>query len=206
VADDVDNDDDMSLGELPVVESTTPPIGPPADFDLDAWLSGVRHTRRSVKLFGRADGLARMEQIAELVEASPEDDNVDALVDEFEVLQRNIRDSGVWFTVEGRSSEWVRHFRDTTAETLGVKLTSDSDAPANHDRVLVLLHQLADQIVEPAITVKQLQKLLDTSEGELNKLVVAMRFANDQLPESAEVLTLDFSSRRSGRKGTTSRR
>lgn len=46
------------------------------------------------------------------------------------------------------------------------------------------------------VTAEALAVMLDRAAGEVNKLIVAMTFANQQVADSAGVLKLDFSSRR----------
>lgn len=182
--------DDEPLG---AIRDVTPELPEPEDFDVSAWLGGVRPTRRAVRLYGRADVLARMDEIVSLVNNLPDGEEVDALIDEFEELKTQYHD-GRTFVVEGRSPEWVEHFQRAALDAMGVKKGDGGRG----QRVQVLLAQLADQIVIPQVTVEQLAKLNEANAGELNKLVVAMTFANNQLGESAEVLKVDFSQRRSG--------
>ena len=186
-------DDDSPLGGFAVTD-VTPALPEPEDFDVDAWLAGVRPTRRAVVLYARADILARLDEIDARVRSLPDGDEVDALIDEFEALRAEYRD-GRPFVVEGRSPEWVEHFKRTALADLGVRKGDGT----REQRVEVMMAQLAEQIVSPeGLTVEHLQALNERNAGELNKLVVAMTFANNQVAEAAEVLTLDFSSRRSG--------
>lgn len=160
-------------------------------FDLDAWLQGVRPAKRAVKLFGRADHLARLEEIAQTIGESPESDNVDDLIDEFEDLQRQVRDSGAWFVIEGRSDEWVEKFRRDWRK----------QHPKGTDDALEYA-QIAAQLVSPRATADQLLQIADRAEPEAYKLKAAVTFANNQIVDAAEVLTTDFSSRRSAANRT----
>lgn len=181
--------------DLPLGSSTdvTPDLPTPADFDVDSWLAGVRRPRRAVVLYQRADLLARMDEIVAQIEALPDGDEVDALIDEYEELRDEFK-QGRTFVVEGRSQEWVAEFRKRRLAAMGVrKGEGDRD-----QKRAALLDQLAEQIVTPHVTAEQLDRLEDVANGELMKLVVAMEFANQQVAESAGVLKLDFSSRRSG--------
>jgi hypothetical protein len=191
---------EQSLADVETVDST--PHITPQDFSFEEFLNGVRPTRRSVLLYPHAELIARLDQIANQIDAAPEDRNVDDLIDEFERVKAQFH-TGVWFTVEKRSSEWVEKFRVDTEKRLGMKRTrSDEDSEpelATRDLATISLHQLAEQIVTPSgVTVAQLQKLMDTNEGELNKLVFAMIEVNTKLAQAAEVLNKDFSRRRSG--------
>lgn len=192
--------DERSLADVAEVLDTSRDLPAPAGFDLDAWLAGVRPTRRSVRLFASAHLVAEMEQIAGRVDALPDGPEVDALIERFEAMQAEIRD-GVWWTVEKRSSEWITKTRADAAKRYGL------DEDTDEGRTALLLHQLAAQIVTPeGVTYAHLRGLLDSNEGELNKLIVAMTMANNQIAEAAKVVGLDFSSRHSGRKAGSSGR
>ena len=182
----------MDIADTPIIDATEPPEV--EDFDFDAWLAGVRPTRRSVKLYGRADLIGRMEEIAAQIEDAVGDDAED-LIDEFETAKDAFDASARWFVVEARSPEWVDDFHRTRARAIGIK----KGEPGERQKQQILLEQLAEQIVSPTgITPQALVTLLDRNAGELNKLIVAMTFANTSVAESAKVLTLDFSSRRPG--------
>ena len=171
----------------------------PETFDWDAFLDGVRPTRRGVRIYPQADLVARMEAIAEQIDDMPDGPEVDALIDDFESLKAQFH-NGVWFEVEKRSSEWVEHFRADLAKRLDLDLGDGTDDTKGRDEDVhtALLHQLAEQIVTPAgITYEHVKRLLDTNEGEANKLVVAMTMVNSQIAEKAQVLSVDFSQRRS---------
>lgn len=190
---------ERSLADLTEIVDSTPDVGEPEGFDLGAFIAGVRPTRRSVKLYGRADLVGVLEQLAERIDALPDGPEVDGLIAEAERAQAAFLASGVWFTVEKRSSEWVERFRTDTAARLGVS------AETPEGRIALLLHQLAAQIVAPAgVTYAHLRALMDTNEGELNKLVVALTAANEQLADRARAVTLDFSQRRSGQMAAPS--
>lgn len=183
--------DDEPLGGPDYSTDATAPLPEPEEFDFAAWLAGVRPTRRAVKLYARADVLARMEEISQLVEDA-DDEQAGALVDEFDALKAAFENSGRWFVVEARSSEWVEDFRRVYKRDHGIK-----GEPGDRQRIAIILAQLAEQIVSPAgVTAEMLERLHDTNAGELNKLVVAVTMANDQVAQSAGVLKLDFSSRR----------
>lgn len=188
------------LGEATSVD-TTPDLPAPTDFDMESFIAGVRPTRRSVKLFPQAHLVARLEQIATLIDEAPADADVDALVDEFEQVKQQFRD-GVWFTVEKRSQEWVERFRLDAEKQLGLKRTTDNGdgekTLSNEDALAISMHQLAAQIVVPEhVTFEQLNTLRETNEGEASKLMACMLNVNNQLAQASQVLTRDFSARRS---------
>lgn len=183
---------EKSLADLTV--DTSGQLPPPADFNLQAFIRGVRPTRRSVRLYQQADVISQLEKLAEQIEQLPDGPEVDALIDQAQELQRIFHAGGVWFTVEKRSGEWVKAFRDRTSAAIGK--TADSEDGAMH----IQLHQLAAQIVEPAgVTAEDLYQLYEANEGEVAKLLVALTMVNEQIAESAKVISLDFSQRRSGR-------
>lgn len=164
----------------------------PETFDVTEWLAGVRPTRRAVTLYASGHVLARMDQIADRINRLPNGAEVDELVAEFEELKAQFLD-GRTFVIEGRSSEWRGEFTRVAKERLGMK----GDGTPEQRRT-VMLEMLAEQMVSPVVTVEQLDRLGDANEGELSKLLVAQTFANEQLAEASAVVTLDFSSRRSG--------
>lgn len=187
---------DVALGDVSTNDypDFTEPLPEAEDFDVAEWLGGVRPTRRGVRLYARADVIARMEEIASLIEDLPEGDALDDLVEEFERLQRLFEASGRWFVVEGRSQEWVEDYRRVAKRDMGIKRD-----PSERQKMQIILGQLAEQIATPSgVTVEMLDRLNDSAPGELSKLIVAMTFANEQVAQSAGVLRLDFSSRRSG--------
>lgn len=183
---------ERSLADAPAVA----PEVTPEDFDIEAWISGVRPTRRAVKLHPNAHLLARMDEIADEIDSTPEGEDVDGLIDEFEDLKRQFED-GVWFTVEKRSTEWVKQFRKRTAQALGVSLTKGNQAALESAAVTVGLAQVAAQTVSPAVTLEQLSRMYEVNQGEVNKLVSLVKHVNEDLAEDQAVMTRDFSRRRS---------
>jgi ribosomal protein L27 len=172
-------------------DSTVPPT--PETFDIEAWVAGVRPNRRSVKLHPQAHVVARLEELAEEIDTAPDGRNVDGMIDEFDRLKAQFND-GVWFTVEQRSTEWIEKCRNDIAARLGVKL-EDADRQTS---VTIMLQQLAQQVIAPTgVTFQHLQGMFERNEGEVNKLFLAVQQANQQLAETAQVLTRDFSRRRS---------
>lgn len=175
--------------EPAIVDTTVEPT--PENFDLDAWVEGVRPTRKSVKLYPSAHLVARMEELAVEIDNTPEDVNIDGLIDEFYQAKRQFH-AGVWFTIEQRSSEWVQKFRKDMAKRHNLKDDEDKDAAT------ISLYQMAEQIIQPqGVTYNHLRKLQANNEGELAKLIGALQRVNQQLAETNGVMTRDFSERRS---------
>ena len=180
--------EDRAIGEdQPIGIDATSSDRSVDDFDFGSWLAGVRPTRRAVQLYARGDLVARLDELEGRIDAAT-DDEADDLLEEFERLRAEFRD-GRWFIVEARSPEWVEEYR---------KRHTGKGKISEAGQVQILIGQLAEQIVQPRVTAEQLSTLYDRNPGELNKLVVAMTFANNQVAESAGSLTRDFSSRRSG--------
>jgi len=191
--------------EGPTGVDTTPHLPAPKDFDMAAFLEGVRPTRRSIKLYPHAHLVARLDELAAEIEQAPAGADVDDLIDEFEQVKGQFR-AGVWFTVEKRSGDWIEHFRTQTEKQLGFKRTRNDDGQdvlKDSEATTISLHQLAKQIVVPTgVTYDQLRALADTNEGEASKLLRCMFNVNIDLAQGAEVLTRDFSARRSTRSAT----
>ena len=178
----------MTLADVAV--DVTPELTPEG-FDVDAWIAGVRPTRRAVQLFARSDLIARLDELAARIGGADDDEAAGPLIDEFEGLRAEYL-SGVWWTVEGRSPEWVERFRTETKKALG--LTGD---PSGVDAIRLVSEQIAEQLVSPRASARQLVQLAETNAGEWRKLAVALELVNQRLGEKSDVLTLDFSSRRS---------
>lgn len=177
---------ERSMADVPVSTETVNP----EDFDLESWLGGVRPTRRAVRVLARGDLVADLERIADQIDNSPEGEDVDELVDEFDRIRAEFL-HGTWFIVEKRSTAWVEKFRANAASQLGVSSKKPDGA------VKIGLHQTAAQVVEPKITAAQLERLYETNQGEANKIIRAVMQVNDDLAEDAGVMTRDFSRRRS---------
>ena len=196
--------EERSLGDGPAsaVVADVTPEQTPEGFDFGAFLDGVRPTRRSVKVFPKGHLIGRMEEIAYEIDQAPDDADVDGLIDEYEALKADFNE-GIWFTFEQRSKEWETKFRADTAKSLKVAL-DDEGNPVDEDDLLEVIHrQLAAQIVAPeGVTVDGLRRIAEASPNEYGKLCVAMRFANDSLAEKSQVLTRDFSRRRSTSRTT----
>ncbi len=170
----------------------------PEDFDFPAWLEGVRPTRRGVRLYSRADVIARLEQVADEIDAAPEGAAVNALIDEAEALQDTWRAGVVWVVVEKRSTEWLDDFRERGAKRLGVTLDGDGECDDKAKAQRLMFEQIAAQIVEPeGFTADHLERLYQANEGEVAKLMNVTRRVNSDLAESSSVVTRDFSQRRS---------
>ena len=201
---------DESLADVPqqdlstFVKDTSPEVTA-ATFSSTDFLAGVRPTRRSVQIVERADLVGDMERLAQLygeADEADDDESCEKIAAEFEQVAEAFHGSKRWYTVEKRSSEWIDDFRAKVAKDLDLdpgEWDGKSSSPAQkRARMEILLHQLAAQIVAPAGTTRDdLRGLYDRNEGELNKLVLCMEFANAKTAESAKVASPGFSLRRS---------
>lgn len=187
---------DEPLGGGMTDTSITPTV---EDFDLDAWLGGARPVRRSITLYARGDLIGRLEELVTLIEHADGDERSE-LEEEAEQVQEAFLASGQAFTLEGRSSEWVNAHRDECVKH-GLKLGVKSGSLK--DQTEYFLRMLAEQIVVPSgMTYEKLKRLAEISEPDVMKLLKVQASANNDVAESAGVVTRDFSR---GRSGTTQR-
>lgn len=195
------SDDEALLSdETPQADTSVevPVATNPEDFDLTAWMEGVRPTRRGVRLYSRADVIARLEQVADEIDEAPDGSDVNDLIDEAEKLQETFVNGVVWVVVEKRSTEWLDNFREEGAKRLGVTLNDKGEVGDRAKAQRLMFEQIAAQVVEPeGFTAEHLERLYDANEGEVTKLMTTTRHVNSQLAESASVVTRDFSQRRS---------
>ena len=213
---DIDDDQPLSTATTSAafMRDTSPPLDA-ATFDMDALLGGMRPTRRTVKIHERADLLSVMDELADRIESAPADENVDDLIDQFVTARDGFHAGVTFWTVEKRSSEWIKDNRETYAKAHKVNLDDEGDATDVKDALAMLLNQLVGQIVEvkradgtvseQPITFERLRAMYDTNEGELNKLAAALHDVTNSIAQSAKVLSRDFSQRYStSRSGATS--
>lgn len=192
--------EERSLADEPTPETnpedlivdTTPDV-PVEDFDFAEFLSGARPTRRSAKLYMRADLVGQLEERIQDLEAAGEDPNEDPKVRE---LYDAFHNSGRWFTVEKKSGEWETKFRQDTIDRLSMKVDKNGKVLTEADGLTLALEQTAAQIVVPTnVTADGLRKLYAINQGEMNKLFIAVRLANTEMAETVRVVGPDFSSK-----------
>lgn len=170
------------------------------DFDVDAFLDGVRPTRRAVKLYQRADLVGPLEERVQELETAGEDPEQDEQV---KALYAQFHASGKWFTVEKRSSEWERKFRKDTARALDITLDDDGNVSNAEDGLTLSLAQAAAQTIIPSgVTTEKLRKFWNTNQNEVAKLFMAVQLANQQTAEQSRVVAPDFSRKPSTKNGT----
>lgn len=206
--------DDESLASDPtevaeVVDAT--PALDADDFDWDAFLQGVRPTRRAVKVYGRADLVADMEEVAGQFRDDLPAAEKRRIRDEVLALRAQFEASGQYFVTEARSADRVDKVRKEAAARHGITLPAadatgeDAMIPrADYDKLERAI--LADAIVIPSgVTEQGLAVLAEQAPTEYPKLVVTMKAANTRLAQGAEVLTRDFSQGRSEGRGSSKR-
>lgn len=146
------------------------------DFDIDAFVAGVRPSTRAVKIYARADLLAPIAELEERIRrydaqvdaGEDPDEDRDDLIEQIEALQDEFLASGKWFHVRGRSDAW----RDGVKKKLKKAGASEND---------IVLEQVAASIVIPSgVTKKHLKAIQEINEAEVKKLVVAWQFACTQ--------------------------
>ena len=203
-----------ALYDEPTVETvdTTPEVKV-EDFDPAAFIKGIRPYREAALLYPRGDLIPRMRDLGGQISAIPEGTKsatLDDLIDQFDALRTEYEAAGRWWEIESRSGEWVREARRKSAKRRGIDLAEDDVADVGQasgdvsedDREAILLDQLAQQIVVPGdVTRDMLGEMVKVAQAEVNKLLVAMGFANSRASQNADVFTRDFSQRRSGNRG-----
>lgn len=189
--------EERSLADEPEVKpedlivDTTPDV-PVEDFDFPEFLHGARPTRRSAKLYMRADLVGQLEQLIHDLEAAGDDPAEDPKVRE---LYDTFHASGRWFTVEKKSGEWETKFRQDTINRLSIKVDKDGNVLNATDGLSLSFEQTAAQMVVPSnVTADGLRKLYEVNQGEVNKLFLAVRLANNEMAETVRVVGPDFSS------------
>lgn len=148
----------------------TPTAFGDVQFDLGKWIAGVLPTRRSVPVYQRGDLLAALDDVS-AQESLARGAARESLTERAREITDELVASRVVFVVEGRTSAWVTDHA-AQLEKRGVKDATD-----------ILLHQLADQIIEPAgVTFDHLKALAAVSEPQVVRLVEAMTAANSSAP------------------------
>lgn len=171
---DIDDVDDVGIVDA------SPELDP-ATFDLDAWIGGATSTVRAVTLYQRPDlvgvidELQRQLRLAEMVadeDRGMNDPTPDGIRGEIERVAREFEKSGLLVKIEGRTDE----ARDRIEKRLKKQNVTDKET--------VVLHQLADAIIEPkGVTPEFLRKLQAVSEPQLKTLLVAAGLASLEPPK-----------------------
>lgn len=162
------DDDALGADVTDVTPETTP-----EDFDFDEFVSGVRPGRRAVRVYGRPDLMAELEQIKFRAEQLGDDDTEDAtdLMEQFREVTRQIKDSSRVFVVEARSDARTKVLMKQIGPEPGNKATRDERDEWNSELALL---RLADAIITPSkVSVESLRKLREANEPEFGKLLGA---------------------------------
>ena len=178
-----------------------------ADLTVDEFLSGVRAQRRAVKIRPYLHVLADLQRIPDIIDAAPEGENVDDLIDEYYAAAA-LYETSVWWVVEQRTPERRREVRRSAAKRLGIELHDDGenvrdDDPDQTNAAALEAHVIADHVVQPeGVTAEQVRALYESSPGEYTKLDHAVARVMRVLDEeTAQGVLRDFSSRRSVKTG-----
>jgi len=174
-----------------------------AELTVDGVLQGARAMRRAVKIRPNLHLLADMQRLVETIDAAPDGEDVDGLIDEYEKVKADFLASQ-WWTVEQRTAERRTMVRRETAKRLGFefnevgRVTDDDEDRTKESQVEV--HVLADHVVEPAgVTAELLTEFHAASPGEFMRLEATITAVQRTLTDEQEQDVLrDFSSRRSG--------
>ncbi len=160
------------------------------------WATGIRRIRRSVIVHDTGHLLAEFDELEYRILAAPEDENVDDLIDRYEILAEQIK-GGIRYVAEQRSQDWI----DATRERVTKDLGFDAENMTREQRNQVYYARVAPQIVEPeGVTGETLAALFERVPSEAAVLLGLVERANTTITGAVE--SRDFSSRRSGRKST----
>lgn len=137
-----------------------------ADFDLKAWIEGVRSARTTVRLYSRPDLDERIQVIgAQIVEAMNlgERHRIPALKDKSKALMREFVASSLDIVLEERSREWQ------------ARKTAELKAAGVQGERAITLGLVAAQIVDPegAFTGEDLAGLAEVIPSQVNHLVAS---------------------------------
>lgn len=179
--------------------------------DVSEFLAGVRAQRRGVKIRPGLHLLEHMQRLVAEIESLPEDDTPDDLLDEYEKIKAEFLVTE-WWVVEQRTHERRRHVRRQAAEKFDIELSEDGEMVVGDDAdgsgaSKVEAYVMADHVIRPVgVTGADITALYEASPGEYMKIDFAvakvMRVVEEQ--QTQEVLR-DFSSRRSGKTGGSSK-
>ena len=195
------DDDDHSS---PAMVDTTPPVDV-EDFDAAAFIAGVRPYREATQIHAHGDLVARARELgSRIMRMSDSDPELNAAIDEFDRLKVEFREGGAWWEIEARSTDWVIDARKKSARRHGIEMPNPEDLEDGLDyaaRMMILLDQVAGQVVTPSgVSADLLRRLDDVAPAELRKLIVATGFVNSRAAQEADIFGVDFSSRRSGNR------
>ena len=180
--------DDESLGDVTPEPAThedfiddVTDLPDPEDYDFSAMVAGVKANRARVRIRPRSDLYARLQELGEEIQAVPADEDVpDDLLEEWDAL-RSEYDKTFVVVVEGRTSDWVRHFRkEVKARGINPDRKGMSDDERARQTERLVNAQIAAQIVHPTkgVTEESVAALGAANEVEANKLYLALTQVN----------------------------
>lgn len=160
----------------------------PTTFDLDEWLADAHRPQRAVRVHGRADLIARLDELDRMIKVEQKvteravgDQTLASLEREWEQVAEQFHASALEITVQALNSTDIKAVEDEVLALDGLppkaKAKRREDATADEqDRVGEAL--LAKAIVDPPMSVEQVRKLKDRiGEPQLLRLVQAWRMA-----------------------------
>lgn len=174
----------------------------PATYDVTDFAGGVRPGRRRVEVQPRPDLYPDLQRVVAKINAVGDDADVDDLIDEYERIRGQML---VEWIVERRSPEWVKLFYAETATEMGITAKNGATDVVRGDftyeqAVEVSMRMILAQTVSPTDwDLERLRSLFKAAPEQVDALADAVAQVN---AGHSEALTLDFSQRRSTKRGT----
>lgn len=183
----------------------------PGEMTAESVMSGARAMRLGLKARPNLHLFADMQRLVDAIEESPEDADVDDLIDEYDKAKAAYL-THEWWVIEQRTHERRTLVRRKAAKALGYALDELDRVEGDDDdltkRSEVEAHVIADHVVKPeGLTADDMRVLHASSPGEFARLEMTVVQVQKTLSdEGAQAVLRDFSSRRSAKtKGSTKR-
>ena len=130
----------------------------PKTFDVDAWLTGAKLPEHSVVVYGRADLLARADDLQRRIAAAEQDEAADAAPERAvgeQLESARLREEYEAIAEEFDASALTIRVRALNPDESGPiqKAVDDKEIPAEEQ----ILHEIAAAAIEPTFTVEQLR-------------------------------------------------
>lgn len=163
--------------------------------DPTEWAAGIRPVRRSAVIYDKGHLLADLDALADQIDAIPEGDDVDALLDQYEALAAQIK-TGTKFVAEQRSPDWYEATKVAKIKLLKIRRDKDGRIKSEADARTLMFHMLAEHIVEPVgVTAATIRKIHEVSPKQADRISNLVWTTNAL--DISSVQMRDFSSRRS---------
>jgi hypothetical protein len=166
----------------------------PTMFDVDAWLTGAKLPEHSVEVYGRADLLAKADDLIRRIGQAERDEDLERSLGEGEspsVLREQYEAVVAEFKASARTIR-VRAVKESETVVLNAKV--ERGEVRAEDR---MLHEIAIASVEPKLTVDQVQKMREAlGPAQVTKVWNAVFRATGEQPEVSPA----FLPRRSGQE------